>query len=479
MILDCVLTACNNNKVYIEFIPIFIKAWKKLYPNVDIKIILINNDIPEEYLIYKKYIILFPPIENISTAFTSQIIRLFYPCLLNYKNGIMITDMDILPMNSTYYTKNIESFDNNKFIYYRNVCLNQKEIAMCYNIAHSDTWKDIFNIYTEKDILDRIAYINSTINYDGNHGGSGWNTDQRYFYNNITMWSKYNSDFVYLFDNKTGYNRLDRHENFKITDKDNIINEMYTDYHALRPYSTYANINNEIIDLLPNYSKIIKILVIASRGLIYDRLIDIYWKPFIKYVNKNYKNIHVHLIFGNDSNVSDLQDIKDNLIIGDNPESLIPGILKKTIYAFKQIIDKDFHYIFRTNLSSFINIEKFIKWTATIKDKNVYKGFIGYLNGIKFASGAGYLLSRDIIQYIIDNEHLLNKDLPDDVAIGKLLMIKIGVENSTRFDIINNQNINDLNKIGNFDYHHIRIKNPTRENDIIAFLYLINKIYSF
>jgi hypothetical protein len=37
----------------------------------------------------------------------------------------MITDMDMLPMNRTYYTENIKSYNNNKFIYYReNICFN-------------------------------------------------------------------------------------------------------------------------------------------------------------------------------------------------------------------------------------------------------------------------------------------------------------------------------------------------------------------
>ena len=62
---------------------------------------------------------MFPSVENVSTAFVSQYIRIMYPCILNSTGGVMITDMDMLPLNSQYYTKPIESFDNDKFIYYR------------------------------------------------------------------------------------------------------------------------------------------------------------------------------------------------------------------------------------------------------------------------------------------------------------------------------------------------------------------------
>ena len=88
MLLDCVITAVNDNPLYIEFIPIFIKTWKKLYPTVDVKIILIANEIPQKYIEYNDHIILFKPIENVLTSFTSQVIRLFYPCLLPYKMGL-------------------------------------------------------------------------------------------------------------------------------------------------------------------------------------------------------------------------------------------------------------------------------------------------------------------------------------------------------------------------------------------------------
>ena len=102
MKLDCVLTAVNENKLYLDFIPIFIKTWNKLYPDVDVKIVLIAKDIPEDLILYKNNIILFNPIEDVLTSFTSQFIRLLYPCILDYKNGVLITDMDMLPMNSTY-----------------------------------------------------------------------------------------------------------------------------------------------------------------------------------------------------------------------------------------------------------------------------------------------------------------------------------------------------------------------------------------
>ena len=104
---------------YIWILCLFIKTWAKLYPEVDVKIILISNNIPLNLIQYKNNIILFKPIHNISTNFMSQYIRLLYPSILNYTNGVMITDIDMIPMNRTYYSINIESIADNKFIYLR------------------------------------------------------------------------------------------------------------------------------------------------------------------------------------------------------------------------------------------------------------------------------------------------------------------------------------------------------------------------
>jgi hypothetical protein len=255
MKLDCVLTACNMNPLYYEFIPLFIKAWNKLYPSIDVKIILINHDLPSDLELYKNNIIVFKPIPNISTAFISQYIRLLYPCILNYNNGILITDIDMIPMNSTYYTKNIENIDDSKFIYYRHVLLNREEIAMCYNVALSKTWSEIFNIKSIDDIIVHIIDVYSKIKYVDGHGKNGWSTDQVNFYKYVMEWNKKTNNFKYLNDNQTGYYRLcrDSMRGFSLDKNTETIikSGKYSDYHVLRPYSKYKLENDTIVDFLP------------------------------------------------------------------------------------------------------------------------------------------------------------------------------------------------------------------------------------
>lgn len=254
MKLDCVVSAVNENLLYLDFVPIFIKTWNKLYPDIDVKIILIAKTIPENLLLYKTNIILFEPIENVLTSFTSQIIRLLYPCILNYKNGVLITDIDILPMNKIYYTENIKEFDNDKFIYYReNVCLSSRQIAMCYNVATPQIWKDIFKVNSVDDIVSFIKNISDNNIIKEGHGNTGWLIDQHTLYNKVMEWNKDTNNFIKLNETQTQFNRLNR-GSFSVSNintRQNIIAGKYTDYHCCRPMSTYSDLNWEIYNLLP------------------------------------------------------------------------------------------------------------------------------------------------------------------------------------------------------------------------------------
>ena len=226
-------------------------------------------------MLYKDNIILFEPIDNVLTSFTSQLIRLLYPCILNYENGVMITDMDILPMNKTYYTEYIKDIDNSKFVYYRgDICGEDKQLVMCYNVCTPNVWKDIFNIHSVEDIKILIKSISDNNIIREGHGNMGWDIDQRFLYLRVMEWKNNPNDVVFLFDKDTNFSRLSRHDftmskinnvvlnnmvflvddaNAAKKDIKNAISEGYfSDYHCYRPMSIYSDINNEIYNLLPD-----------------------------------------------------------------------------------------------------------------------------------------------------------------------------------------------------------------------------------
>ena len=240
--LTTVLSACNLNLEYTCFIPYFIRAWKKIFPEIEVVVVLIADTIPSELEEYKEHLRLFPPLEGISTAFTAQFIRILYPALLKTNGSVLISDIDMIPMNTTYYTKNFEKYSSDKFIVYRDVC-GPTQYAICYNLATPKVWGETFNITTEEEVKERLLFYNK--GYDDIKGSASWYKDQEILKEQVV---KVNP--VILSDHEQGYNRLDRiHMDYILLNKGNYIaavsNHHFSDFH-LPNYKTYK----EFIELV-------------------------------------------------------------------------------------------------------------------------------------------------------------------------------------------------------------------------------------
>lgn len=125
-------------------------------------------------------------------------------------------------------------------------------------------------------------------------------------------------------------------------------------------------------------------------------------------------------------------------------ENYIPGILNKTVEAIRAI-GLEYDFVWRTNLSSVLDFDGLLRYCRGLNPLPsgggglrcvFYAGYTGLADvttnkdidsNIRFASGSGFLLSREAVQYLIDNEALLRRDLIDDVAIGALLEPQFGI----------------------------------------------------
>jgi hypothetical protein len=247
MKLGTILTATDLNPLYYEFIPNFIKAWNILFPDADVVVVLIADEIPEHLEQYSANIKLFKPLPNILTAFQAQCIRLLYPRHIERNDGVLITDMDMLPMNRSYYADSIKDISDDTFVTYRDVCL-PTEIAMCYNIATPAVWRGVFGSNTTESLLQSW---NASIVYDGRHGGEGWSTDQKILLKKFNLWS---GPKITLNDSITKFNRLDRIHPWVFDDRSKLSNDiksgMYIDYHCLRPHSLYKDVNDFVVRCL-------------------------------------------------------------------------------------------------------------------------------------------------------------------------------------------------------------------------------------
>lgn len=110
---------------------------------------------------------------------------------------------------------------------------------------------------------------------------------------------------------------------------------------------------------------------------------------------------------------------------------VLPGIerydtiLTKTLDAIDYFARRrSYDYVLRTNLSSvwdFVNLRRYLE---TIPRERVYQGQCGVNSdtGIQFASGAGILMSADVVRALLTHRRVaLTLPSLDDVAIAKAL----------------------------------------------------------
>ena len=197
-----------------------------------------------------------------------------------------------------------------------------------------------------------------------------------------------------------------------------------------------------------------------------------------KYMN-NHSNIKSYFIKNKiDINEDIIVNQEENTIYVKNNENLIPGILQKTIKSFEYCLQKfEFDYIYRTNLSSFIDLNKAYHF---LENNKVDYGSccLDIHIDLHFASGCGFILSKKMVNILINNQNLINYKIIDDVAIGELLIDKLNynIFNISRYDV---QNINDI--IFNNDTHifHFRCKSDDKHINTISYLNkMFTKIYT-
>ena len=186
--IDCILSACNENPNYLCFIPNFINSFKLVFPNTRVLIVMImkEENLPEELNVYKNNFIFFEPIEGIKTAYIGQVIRILYPSLVN-SSSCLIQDIDAICISQEWYTSGylLEEMKT-KFITARPMkpgIVDENQIAITWNGASSEIWQQINKCHSVEDVRQTLID-----NYPKDYGilnpppldwfRKGWFTDQ-------------------------------------------------------------------------------------------------------------------------------------------------------------------------------------------------------------------------------------------------------------------------------------------------------------
>jgi len=168
------------------------------------------------------------------------------------------------------------------------------------------------------------------------------------------------------------------------------------------------------------------ILILSSQGEVYDKFKEYQTNYLSKFVDSN-KLVNFFFVEFTNNTTNDTNNTgsaettieKGNTIYVKGTESINPGMIIKTAEAIKYINNHyDYDFLFRTNLSTFINVNNLLEFTSKLSKVNTCAGFS--FSG--FITGTGMIMSKDVSQIVAHSYVNFNyNNIHEDVLISSIL----------------------------------------------------------
>jgi hypothetical protein len=234
MKVNYVVISSDDNPLYKDFYPIVAKQWLKLgfktyYVNITDTTSIEEN----EYGIIHKL----KKIDYIPSSFQSQVVRLF---VSNFIEGnLLMSDIDMLPINGSYYNQYNEEFDGSNIILYSGQPYGVNPYyPMCYVLASSKTLKNCLGIskVNFEKYCKKLAEV-YTIK---------WNADEHFMYEMFQQHPE-----LLKVKSRDFSRRINRPDwQYSI---DSLKQGYYIDSHMLRPYNLHKDQIEKLISDLEEY----------------------------------------------------------------------------------------------------------------------------------------------------------------------------------------------------------------------------------
>lgn len=151
-------------------------------------------------------------------------------------------------------------------------------------------------------------------------------------------------------------------------------------------------------------------------------------------------------------------------------ESIIPGLLQKTMLAFKDFLESDYEFVIRTNLSSIFIWDRLRAYMEKWKDIADVAGFSETRDHF---TGCNIILNRGVVQLLYENKDSLEYSVEDDLAISRFILKNdIRYTWAPRYDMIDNT-IALHGTEEPLEIFHVRVKGSNRMQDVSAMYELV------
>jgi len=354
MKIDTIVTAVNTNSSYLQLIPFFIYTWRTVLPNANICIILVADEIPFELLHYKNFIILHRETRAMSTAYLSQILRIFYPCLFNNLRGaIMTTDIDMFPIKRSFFENaRLENVEQDCFVY---LSLNKDWANICYCIANNKIWKELMNVSSYDQMMNVVEGIYMINVYENKHGGKGWTLDETYLNNKLKQ---------YALKNKVVSLEGSKHIEY------NMLNLMFSNQLDLNKYDdVHIHVHNKVdyLDKVKYVTQCIKLMyseipkTMSSINYLVPQYLHCLADHFIDLPDHNNTHLYTYQAFDvNTIKFGDVVYIKCDLV--DHFIKFIYPTIHTSVILLSGV--GDIPVIFNDSMISILNDDKLIAWAG-------------------------------------------------------------------------------------------------------------------
>lgn len=97
-------------------------------------------------------------------------------------------------------------------------------------------------------------------------------------------------------------------------------------------------------------------------------------------------------------------------------------LLSNTLSGMSYLLDRyNFDYLIRTNNSTYFNPKKLEQRLSQLQDSGLYAGPQYSHQGINYVGGYSIILSKDLVQQLVNESSRIHTRIIDDVAIGMAL----------------------------------------------------------
>lgn len=174
--------------------------------------------------------------------------------------------------------------------------------------------------------------------------------------------------------------------------------------------------------------KILNLVIHNSEFEIYESMYKVLSRFY-----KNYKFVDTFFIEQKENLNTKYKITEDRLIIN-GKESIVPGLLNKTIESMQVLNENGMRYdwVVRSNVSTVIDFSVVKKLLTENRNLDYFSGCVTLLNslnvphgisdqryfGTLFAHGTFIGMSKDLADIIVNNRKKLDYEVVDDVAIG-------------------------------------------------------------